>query len=292
MHAVISVTGAGCQSVKITSERQHDGPVFKVGRWVRDRLLMFDLGYFRYQLFSCITRNGGYFISRLKANANPRIVAVHRIHRGGSIPLVGMHLRDILDRMQCEILDVMVEVSFPRRVYAGRVHRDTQRLRVVGIRNNTTAIYHLYITNVPVEILCAEDVGAVYAARWEIELLFKELKGQYRIEDLPSRKRPIVEALIYAAILTLIVSRRLLDLVRRKLRGLQHRFPERRWAAVFVSVAHDLLTLMVRPPRQTTLIARMLCELLLHEALDPHLDRPSLIHAVEMRRHHCHLATA
>ena len=110
---------------------------------------MFDLGYFRYQLFACIGRNGGYFLTRLKGNAEPTIVAVNRVHRGRAIFLVGERLRDVVSRMQRHVLDVEVEVRFPRRSYGGRVHRDTQRLRVVGLLNRETGEYHLYITNVP-----------------------------------------------------------------------------------------------------------------------------------------------
>ena len=89
LHVVMSVRGQGPRTVKLTSGRKHDGPVFRVGRWVRDRLLMFDLGYFRYQLFDCIDRNGGYFISRLKENANPEITATLRQWRGRSVSLAG-----------------------------------------------------------------------------------------------------------------------------------------------------------------------------------------------------------
>jgi putative transposase len=130
-----------------------------------DHLLMFDLGYFRYRLFACIGRNGGYFLTRLKSNADPRIVAVNRAHRGRAIPLVGERLRDIIARMQHRVLDVEVEVRFPRRRYGGRVHRDTQRLRVVGLSNRETGQYHLYVNNVPPEKAAAEDIGVVYSLR-------------------------------------------------------------------------------------------------------------------------------
>ena len=36
--------------------------------------------YFKYPLFDRIDRYGGYFVSRLKGNANPLIVAVNRKH--------------------------------------------------------------------------------------------------------------------------------------------------------------------------------------------------------------------
>jgi IS4 transposase len=76
LHAVISVSGKGPRSVKVTAERVHDGPVFRVGPWVEDRLLLFDLAYFPFQLFTCIRRNGGYFVVRLKKSADPTVVAL------------------------------------------------------------------------------------------------------------------------------------------------------------------------------------------------------------------------
>ena len=51
LHMVLNVRGRGPKSIKITSERVHDGPVLRAGRWVRGRLLIFDLGYYCYQLF-------------------------------------------------------------------------------------------------------------------------------------------------------------------------------------------------------------------------------------------------
>ena len=285
MHAVISVVGAGNQSVKVTSGKRHDGPVFTVGPWVAAKLLLFDLGYFRYQLFASITRNCGYFVSRLKACANPTIVAVHRSWRGRSVPVVGQKLQQVVGRLRREILDVTVEVAFPRRSYGCRIHHDTQRLRVIGIRDPRTGQYHLYVTNVPPEKLAAEDVQAVYAARWEVELLFKELKSHYRMEDMPSSKQEVVEALLYAAVLTLLCSRTLLSLLRQKQPEYADRFRERRSAAVFAVIARDVLLLIVRPPREHQGLEAELSELMLHEALDPHRDRPSLLRAVETRRH-------
>jgi len=292
-HTVMSVRGVGEQSIKITAEREHDGPVFRVGTWVRDHLLMFDLGYFRYQLFACIGRNGGYFLTRLKGNADPTIVAVNRVHRGRAIPLVGQRLRDVVSRMQRQVLDVEVEVRFPRRRYGGRVHRDTQRLRVVGLLNRETGQYHLYVTNVPPEKLAAEDIGATYSLRWQIELLFKELKSSYRIEDMPSSKRVVVEVLLYAALLTLVVSRRLLALVRRRLQTMADRTPEQRWAAVFVSVAHELLAVATHPLAAVRVLLQHLERVLLHEAVDPNAARRGLLVSVEQRSHRLHpLATA
>ena len=45
-----------------------------------------------------------------------------------------------------------------------------------------------YKSDIPVEILAVEDIARLYAARWEIELIFKELKSHYRMDLIPSCK--------------------------------------------------------------------------------------------------------
>ncbi len=281
LHVVMSVRGEGPRSVKLTSGRQHDGPVFRVGSWVRDRLLMFDLGYFRYQLFDCIDRNGGHFISRLKENANPEITAILRRWRGRSVPLVGERLRDVIERLQREVLDVEVEVAFRRRVYAGSQSGARRSLRLVGVRNEETGRYHLYVTNIPPERLTAEQVAVIYTGRWQIELLFKEMKSHYGLEGVPSRKPHIVEALLYATLVTLVASRRLLRAVREALRGQPHAVPEGRWAAIFAAAAGSILDLLLAPARLIRDLAKRTERMLLHEAADPNLSRPSLLARLE-----------
>jgi IS4 transposase len=285
-HAIMSVAGVGKTSIKVTGERAHDGPVFRVGKWVKDHLLLFDLGYFRYQLFACITRNGGYFLTRLKANANPTIVALNRLHRGRAVLVVGEKLLDVAKRLQREVLDVEVDVRFQRRAYRNRGRHDVQSLRVVGIRDERSGQHHFYITNVPVEMLVAEDIRATYALRWQVELLFKELKQHYRLDQMPSRKQVVVEALLYAAILTLVVSRRLRAVVRRRLADLADRVPLQRWAAIFASVALDLLRLVTSPLREAEPLLTRLSAVLLHEAVDPNRTRRGLLGDVENRSHH------
>jgi IS4 transposase len=59
-------------------------------------------------------------------------------------------------------------------------------------------------------MLSLSHISAVYALRWEIELLFRELKTIYRIA-----RRGTTECLFNAALLALALSRRLQKLVTR-----------------------------------------------------------------------------
>ena len=281
LHLVMSVKGQGVNRVKVTGERANDHRTLRIGPWVRDRLLLFDLGFFRYQLFDCIDRNAGWFLTRLPASANPRIVGIHRRWRGRSVELQGHRLDDIASRLRRTILDVEVEVEFKRRIYAGHRRTQRRRLRLIAVRDPACARYWFYLTNITPEALGAEEVAQLYACRWQIELVFKELKSHYRLDELPTRKAPVVEALILSSIITLLVSRRLLDAVRRRLPRLRHRIPEGRWAALFAAVSLAILDLLILPLRTAKALARRLEPIMLHEAVDPNASRLLLLQRVD-----------
>ena len=52
----------------------------------------------------------------------------------------------------------------------------------------------------------------LYQARWEVELLFWELKTTYGLDEINSGKPEVVEALILIGLLSLVASRTLREL--------------------------------------------------------------------------------
>ena len=270
LHVVMNIRDGAPTQVKLTPERVHDQtPWRRVGPWVQDCLLLFDLGYFCYHLFDRIDHHGGFFLTRLKANANPRIVAVHRQWRGRSMELTGKRLKEVLPGLKRQVLDVEVQVQFLRQPYRGRQSRTWRTFRLIALRNQDTGAYHVYLTNLPARQLPAEDVQAVYALRWPVELLFKALKSHGRLEQLPSRNQDIVEALLWASVLAAAASQALYRLIRGSVAA--ERFvPLLRWAAVFSRIAGDLLRLLLHPDVSE---ARRLLDLLVREAMDPNVNR-------------------
>jgi IS4 transposase len=273
LHTVLNVRAMGPQRIKITSERVHDGPVLRAGQWVKGRLLLFDLGYFRYSLFAAIAQQGGFFLTRLKDNANPLLLRLHRSYRGRTVAVEGSRLRDIRSRLQRTVLDAEAEISFQKRKYAGRRKTATMNVRIVGLWDEQRGVYHWYITNLPVDKVKAEEIGKLYALRWTIELLFRELKSSYRLESIPSRKSHVVEAFLYASLLTLLASRALLLAIRQWGSLADRRTPTERWARLFVSVAPDLLALVLDSAAMAGARERLLLKFLLAEAPDPNVKR-------------------
>ncbi|MFB6135324.1 MAG: transposase, partial [Halobacteriaceae archaeon] len=137
----------------------------------------------------------------------------------------------------------------------------------VGVRNEDTDDYHLYVTNLPAEFT-PKQVAALYGLRWEVELLFRELKSLYGLEKFQTSDPAIVELLVVAALLTLTVSRALLGVFQELFP--ETVFPRERWAKTFRSLAQlileDLAQSFGHPPPN-------LSELLFRDARQPEKSR-------------------
>lgn len=68
------------------------------------------------------------------------------------------------------------------------------------------------MTNLPVANYSASDIAQLDRARWEVELLFKELKSTYIPGQVSTS--PVTVEVILVALISLVVSRVLLDLLR------------------------------------------------------------------------------
>ena len=68
---VVSAIANSPKPVQIFPERTSEAKIIRLGPWLKDTILLIDLGYFKYLFFDRIDRCGGYFISRLKGNADP-----------------------------------------------------------------------------------------------------------------------------------------------------------------------------------------------------------------------------
>ena len=213
---LVSARANGSKSLELVGERTADIKPLKVGAWVKNHILLFDLGYYAHRLFAKIAERGGFFVSRLKESADPLFVRSLTVHRGRAIDLEGKRLSEVLPRLQRGVLDAEVELAFKRRVYNGRCSSDTFRCRLVTVWNEEARKYHLYLTNIGPEMLSAEEAASLYSMRWEVELCFRELKSQYALDKFRTPNPDIIDALIWSALLTLTAARRLHTLIRQR----------------------------------------------------------------------------
>jgi len=261
------------KSISILPENTSEMKTLKIGPWVKDIILLIDLGFYKYQLFSRIVENGGSFVSRLKSNSNPLIIGINQVGNCHGIDLNGKHLKDIELEKSDAIFDVNVEVSFDRRSYRGESKKDNKIFRLVAVYNPEAEEHHFYLTNISPPILNASEIAAVYAARWEVELIFKELKSRYELDHIRTKSTYAIEALIWISILTLLISRKVYSVVRKLNPDAKMiRFTQLRWSNIFVQNSSRLLSAIMNYLGIEQDFSTVL-NVYSSEALDPHVNR-------------------
>ncbi|HEV2330281.1 MAG TPA: IS4 family transposase [Verrucomicrobiae bacterium] len=186
-------------AVKLHLLLDHDGylPVFghvtdgKVGDikvaqrldFPKGSIVALDRGYLDYRLFSRWTREGVYFVSRLKKNADIQVVEDYPVPKGSKV------LKDQKVRLQAFV--------------AGRPDLEDLRMVTVWLEDKQEEL--VLLTN-HFE-LAASTIAAIYKERWQIELFFKLLKQQLKIKTFVGTTANAVRTQIWTALIAVLIIR-------------------------------------------------------------------------------------
>lgn len=140
----------------------------------RGALILMDLGFFSFPWFDQMTREGYYWISRLRQKTSYEII--HTFYHQG------------------ETLDALIWLG------AYRADRARYAVRLVTFRVGATS--YQYITNVlhPTQ-MSLHDIAVLYARRWDIELAFKLIKRELGLHLFWSAKTVVILQQIWAVLL-------------------------------------------------------------------------------------------
>lgn len=274
---LFSARANGPARLELFAESTSEIDTLKVGPWVKGSVLLTDLGFYKHQGFARIEENGGFYLSRLKANANPTLIGSHLVHRGRAIGLEGKRWSEVALRLRREVLDAEVELSFQRRGYRGKHRGDTLRARLVAVWDEVHREYHTYVTNLPVEALTAEEVAELYRCRWSVELLFKEAKGSFHLDRVATGNRYAAESLIWTSLLALLVSRRGHSVLLAHVPSEERfRYPPLRWSRVFRDESRGFLTPLLHRVKRRQVVPDPIDEMVGRmdvRARDPNITR-------------------
>jgi hypothetical protein len=186
-------------AVKVHLLLDHDGylPVFghvtdgKVGDvkvaqsldFPKGSIVALDRGYIDYHLFTRWTREGVYFVSRLKKNADIQIVEKYDVPKGGKV------LKDGKVRFQAFV--------------AGRPDLEDLRMVTVWLEDQQEEL--VLLTNN--FTLAASTIAAIYKERWQMELFFKLLQQQLKIKTFIGTSANAVRIQIWTALIAVLIIR-------------------------------------------------------------------------------------
>ena len=139
----------------------------------RGSLLLCDLGYFAFQWFDDLTQGGFHYISRWRAATSYTVL--HTFHAAGE--------------------------SFDGLVWLGayRADRAAQAVRLIQFRQG--GVLRRYLTNVlDPATLSPQEVAALYARRWDIELAIKLVKTHLGLSLWWSTKDVVIQQQLWAVL--------------------------------------------------------------------------------------------
>jgi len=181
-------------------------------------LLLRDLGYFSTEVLEKIDQANAYYITRLK----PKI-KIFTCEQGEyvEVDLKKIHLQMKQQGLSYRELDVYVGANrkIPVRLLIepmaqGEVNKRLAKAgkearkkgRMVSDAYKTYAALNLFITNVPLLWLPAQQIRTLYRLRWQIELRFKTWKSYCRIHATKKMNVHRFRTYLYACLLFVFIS--------------------------------------------------------------------------------------
>lgn len=166
---------------------------------LKGKLLLADRGYDDSGYMERVNNSGGSFVMRVRKSMDPIVVKIHA--RGRKYRrLEGQRLSRVL-RAAPKRDGLDMDICWEKK------GDFTRPARLVAVYNSDRKHWVRLMTNLNREDFSLDDIQVVYRLRWQIELLFKELKSHANLHSFVTRKKCIVEGLIWAALASALLKR-------------------------------------------------------------------------------------
>ena len=256
-HACFDILTGELFWFELTQGSTHDSQCFPEIESLNLSLVIMDLGYWNFDLFFEIKKNGGFFLSRIKSNT---VVYITEIVMGRiSQKYIGNSLLSVpFQRKRTDILEVMIEKL---------CNKGTLNCRAIGFWNPLDKRYHWYITNLTIAV---HLIYPLYRLRWQIELIFKACKQSLNLHRLTSNNKHIIKNLLLASIAAHLASHTILDVIIPQLTKMQQlAISVQRTAKIATLLACDFIRFLVTGLKQHAHILLDKILLFANEIFDP-----------------------
>ncbi len=214
LHSVISLQDQLPVEYHLSPQRDHDSPQLDTSALVAGTLFMADLGFLDQARLLGLVARGVHVLMRLKENQNPRILRV-RVGCGSPSTYVGMTLSEALGSYALDFQDGLLDIDVQIEAQGPEGQLLSAVLRVVGVVDPDSFEARFYLTSVGPEVLTPAHVALCYTLRWDIELLWKQVKTGVGLSAILAWREEAVTALVHAKIIAVALGR-LLELSARQ----------------------------------------------------------------------------
>ena len=193
VHSVIHANeGVPCD-VQFTSAATNDSFMLAPSHYNHNEIVALDRAYINYAKFEELTDRGVVYVTKMKKNLSYEIL-VDCMHQNPE----GL--------MECRVQHVI----FHKHVKDGEdIEHHARIITYVDIKNGKARLVSLLTNDMNMEV---EDIVGIYRKRWEIELLFKQLKQNFPLRYFYGESANAIKIQIWV---TLIANLLLMVMQRR-----------------------------------------------------------------------------
>jgi predicted RNA-binding protein with RPS1 domain len=193
MHTIINVDETVPKVVWFTSAATHDHILLNKLELSSDKIYVFDKGYNDYQAFNRFTDHQTGFVTRIKDNA------VYKTLENNEIG-------------ECIHSGVLEDTIIELTVKQENDKEEKLKLRKVRFYDRVLKREFEFLTNL--FDFRADMIAALYKIRWQIELLFKQLKQNFLLKYFLGDNENAIKIQIYCA----LIANLLLTVIQKRLK--------------------------------------------------------------------------
>ena len=175
LHVGLNHDGYLPEFVTITEGKTSDVEMGRALAFPSGSIVVVDRGYNDYDWYNQLTEKGIFFVTRLKANAQYRVINRQPVLKN----------KGLTSDQTIRLTSIQAAKKCP------------SRLRRVGYRDIDTGKHYIFLTNN--FKLAARTIADIYKARWQVELFFKWIKQNLKIKSFIGTSKNAVMTQIWIA---------------------------------------------------------------------------------------------
>lgn len=194
VHTNIHANEGVPSDIRFTSAATNDGFMLKPANYNDGDIVAMDRAYIDYSKFEELTNRGVIYVTKMKKN------------------LVYEVLSDMMYMSPCGLMEYRVQVvEFKKHIKDGENIRHKARIvTYVDLTKKKPKVISLLTNDMDMDM---EDIIAIYRKRWEIELLFKQLKQNFPLRYFYGESANAIKIQIWvtliANLLLMIIQKRI-----------------------------------------------------------------------------------
>jgi hypothetical protein len=181
LHLLLDHDGCLPSFAVVTDGKHSELKVARALRLEAGTILAIDRGYNDYEWFAQLTRDGVFFVTRMKTNT------VYTTVEEGAVAERGNVLRDQI-------------VSLPSLDKAGEAPILFRRVEYWNAEKQEILVFFTNLLH-----LAASTGAAIYKDRWQVELFFKALKQTLKVKSLLGTSANAVKTQIWTALIAMLI---------------------------------------------------------------------------------------